>query len=391
VITVTLKAGRERPVIAGHPWIFSGAIARVIGAGPAGSLAQVVAADGSIAGIGYVNPRCSITVRMLSRQLAEINADFIYSRLLAALALRRAVVPANADAYRLVNGEGDFLPGLIVDVYGPFIVYQSLTAGADLLKPLVVEGLVRLLSPRGIYEKSEGGVRQEEGLSNAAGVLWGEEPPPLVEIQENDCRFLVNVRGGQKTGFFLDQRENRALLGIAAAGKHMLNGFAYTGGFGLVAARKGAKHITSVDSSEAALRIARKNWRINNLAEDRGAFVQADMFAYLRESTESFDLVVLDPPPFIRRRQDRKVGITGYKEINLQALRLVAPGGQLFTFSCSQHLTAADFFQTVLFAAADARRDVRILKHLGPAADHPVNLAHTEGAYLKGLWLWLGD
>jgi len=391
VITVTLKAGREGPVIAGHPWIFSGAIARVVGEGPAGSLAQVVTADGSIAGIGYVNPRCSITVRMLSRQLAEINADFIYSRLLTALALRRAVVPAHADAYRLVNGEGDFLPGLIVDVYGPFIVYQSLTAGADLLKPLVVEGLVRLLSPRGIYEKSEGGVRQEEGLSNAAGVLWGEEPPPLVEMQENDCRFLVNVRGGQKTGFFLDQRENRALLGTAAPGKHMLNGFAYTGGFGLVAARKGAKHITSVDSSEAALRIARKNWRINNLSEDQGAFVQADMFSYLRESTEPFDLVVLDPPPFIRRRQDLKVGITGYKEINLQALRLVAPGGQLFTFSCSQHLSAADFFQTVLFAAADARRGVRILKHLGPAADHPVNLAHTEGAYLKGLWLWLGD
>ncbi|HEV8715852.1 MAG TPA: class I SAM-dependent rRNA methyltransferase [Candidatus Binatia bacterium] len=391
MITVTLKAGREGPVIAGHPWIFSGAIARIVGEGPAGSLAQVVAADGSIAGIGYVNPRCSITVRMLSRQLEDIDADFVYGRLTAALALRRAVVPANATAYRLVNGEGDLLPGLIIDVYGPFIVCQSLTAGADLLKPLVVEGLVRLLSPRGIYEKSEGGVRQEEGLSNAAGVLWGEEPPPLVEIQENDCRFLVNVRGGQKTGFFLDQRENRALLGTVAQGKRILNGFAYTGGFGLVAARNGAEHIISVDSSEAALRGAQKNWRMNNLPEDYGEFVQADMFSYLRQITESFDVVVLDPPPFIRRRQDRKVGITGYKEINLQALRLVAPGGQLFTFSCSQHLSTADFFHTILFAAADARRNVRVLKYLGPAADHPVNLAHPEGTYLKGLWLWLGD
>jgi 23S rRNA (cytosine1962-C5)-methyltransferase len=256
---------------------------------------------------------------------------------------------------------------------------------------LVVEGLVRLLAPQGIYEKSEGGVRREEGLTNAAGVLWGEEPPPLVEIQENDCRFLVNVRGGQKTGFFLDQRENRALLGTVAQGKHMLNGFAYTGGFGLVAARNGAKHIISVDSSEAALRLARKNWRINNLPEDQGEFVQADMFSYLRQLTTPFDLVVLDPPPFIRRHQDLKVGITGYKEINLQALRLVAPGGQLFTFSCSQHLSTADFFQTVLFAAADARRNVRVLKYLGPATDHPVNLAHAEGTYLKGLWLWLGD
>jgi 23S rRNA (cytosine1962-C5)-methyltransferase len=391
VITVTLKPGREGPVIAGHPWVFSGAIASLVGEGSAGSLAQVIANDGSVVGIGYMNPRCSITVRMLSRQLEEIDAGFIHRRLEAALILRRAVVPSDTTAYRLVNGEGDFLPGIIVDVYGPFIVCQSLTAGADVLKPLVVEGLVRLLSPQGIYEKSEGGVRQEEGLTNTAGVLWGEEPPPLLEIQENGCRFLINVRGGQKTGFFLDQRENRTLIGTVASGKRMLNGFAYTGGFGIVAARNGAGHVVSVDSSESALRLARKNWQANDLPEAQGKFVQADMFSYLREITESFDLVVLDPPPFIRRRQDLKVGITGYKEINLRALRLVAPGGQLLTFSCSQHLSAADFFQTVLFAAADARRNVRVLKHLGPAADHPVNLAHPEGAYLKGLWLWLGD
>ena len=391
MITVTLKPGREGPVIAGHPWVFSGAIASITGEGPGGSLAQVVAADGNAVGIGYVNPRCSIAVRMLSRQIEEIDADFIRRRLEAALALRRTVVPPDTTAYRLVNGEGDFLPGVIVDVYGPFIVCQCLTAGADVLKPLVVEALVRLLSPRGIYEKSEGGVRQEEGLTNVAGVLWGEEPPPLVEIQENGCRFLVNVRGGQKTGFFLDQRENRALVGMVALGKRILNGFAYTGGFGIVAARHGAGHVISVDSSAAALRLARKNWHGNGLPDAQGDFVQADMFAYLRETTESFALIILDPPPFIRRRQDLKVGITGYKEINLQALRLVMPGGQLLTFSCSQHLSMSDFFQTVLFAAADARRNVRVLKHLGPAADHPVNLAHPEGAYLKGLWLWLGD
>jgi 23S rRNA (cytosine1962-C5)-methyltransferase len=391
MITVKLKPGREGPVIAGHPWVFSGAIASITGEGPGGSLAQVVAADGNAVGIGYVNPRCSIAVRMLSRQLEEIDADFIRRRLEAALALRRAVVSSDTTAYRLVNGEGDFLPGIIVDVYGPFIVCQYLTAGADILKPLVVEVMVRLFSLQGIYEKSEGGVRQEEGLTNATGLLWGEEPPPLVEIWENGCRFLVNVRGGQKTGFFLDQRENRTLVGTMAPGKRMLNGFAYTGGFGVVAAKHGANHVVSVDSSEASLRLARKNWHGNGLPDTQGEFVQADMFSYLRETTEPFDLIVLDPPPFIRRRQDLKVGITGYKEINLQALRLVAPGGQLLTFSCSQHLSTSDFFQTVLFAAADARRNVRVLKHLGPAADHPVNLAHPEGAYLKGLWLWLGD
>src|SRR5262249_52770646 len=224
---------------------------------------------------------------MLSRQFEEIDASFIHRRLEAALALRRAVVPPDITAYRLVNGEGDFLPGIIIDVYGPFIVYQSLTAGADILKPLVVEGLVRLLSPQGIYEKSEGGVRQEEGLTNTAGVLWGEEPPPLFEIQENGCRFLVNVRGGQKTGFFLDQRENRALIGTVASGKRILNGFAYTGGFGIVAARVGARHVVSVDSSESALRLAQKNWQMNDLLEVQGEFIQADMFSYLREITES--------------------------------------------------------------------------------------------------------
>ncbi len=391
MIIATLKPGREGPVIAGHPWVFSGAIDRIEGEGPAGTLAQIFSADGSVIGTGYVNLRCSIAVRMLSRKLEEINAAFIYKRLETALALRRTVVPADTTAYRLVNGEGDFLPGVVVDVYSPFIVCQCLTAGADRLKSLVVEALVDLLAPRGIYEKSEGRVRQEEGLTNAAGVLWGEEPPALTEIQEQGGRFLVSIRGGQKTGFFLDQRENRALVSSLAPGKRVLNGFAYTGGFGIAAARGEARQVISVDSSAASLRLARRNWHRNGLADAQGRFVQADMFAYLREPQEPFDLIVLDPPPFIRRRQDVQVGLKGYKEINLQALRLLSSGGQLLTFSCSQHLLAADFFQTVLFAAADAQRNVQVLKHLGPAADHPVNLAHPEGEYLKGLWLWIGD
>ncbi|MGH8010833.1 MAG: class I SAM-dependent rRNA methyltransferase, partial [Candidatus Binatia bacterium] len=198
MITVTLKPGREGPVRAGHPWVFSGAIASIAGEGPLGSFARVVATDGSEVGVGYINTRCSITVRILSRKLKkpeQIDAEFIRRRLETALSLRRTVVPPDTTGYRLINGEGDFLPGFVVDVYGHFIVCQCLTAGADLLKSLVVEALVALLSPRGIYEKSEGGVRQEEGLANVTGVLWGEEPPPLLEIQENGCRFLINIRG----------------------------------------------------------------------------------------------------------------------------------------------------------------------------------------------------
>ncbi|MGE4096265.1 MAG: class I SAM-dependent rRNA methyltransferase, partial [Candidatus Binatia bacterium] len=258
------------------------------------------------------------------------------------------------------------------------------------LKPLIIEALVALLSPRGIYEKSEGNVRREEGLANIAGVVWGQEPPPLIPIQENDCTFLVHIQGGQKTGFFLDQRDNRTLLGSVATGKTVLNGFSYSGGFGVVAAKNGAKQVVSVDSSSPALQLAQQNWQMNNLPSTRGNFVQADMFPYLRETPEAFDLIVLDPPPFIRRRQDITAGIKGYKAINLQALRLLPAGGQLLSFSCSQHLSMADFLQMIMFAGADAKRRIQVLKHLGPACDHPVNLLHQEGNYLKGLWLRVG-
>lgn len=388
---VRLKPGREGPVRAGHPWVFSGAIARTEGEGPPGALAQVVNANGILIGTGYVNPRCSITVRLLTWQDEAIDARFIRRRIEAAFALRQATLPPRTTGYRLINGEGDFLPGVVVDVYGDFLVCQFLTAGADRLKPLVIEALVALLSPRGIYEKSEGSVRHEEGLPNTAGVLYGQEPPPLVTIEENGCRFLIQVQSGQKTGFFLDQRENRALVGSLARGKHILNGFSYSGGFGIVAAKQGARRVVSVDSSAAALHLAQQNWQENALPEATGAFIQADMFSYLRETPEAFDVIVLDPPPFIRRRHEVQAGMKGYKEINLQALRLLPPGGFLFSFSCSQHLSPQDFSQTVLFAAADARRRVQLLHHLGSGRDHPVNLAHGEGAYLKGVWLRVGD
>ncbi len=388
---VRLKPGREGPVRAGHPWIFSGAISAITGQGPAGSLARVVTADGGFLGLGYYNARCSIAVRMLTRAEMVIDASFVRQRLETALNLRRALLPPETTGYRLVNGEGDFLPGFVVDVYGQFLVCQCLTAGAETLKPLLVEELAALLSPAGIYEKSEGNVRQEEGLPNATGVVWGAELPPAVEIQENGCRFWVDPRGGQKTGFFLDQRDNRALARSLAQEKHVLNGFAYTGGFGVFAAKGGATSVVSVDSSDAALRLAQRNWESNMLPHEQGHFVQADMFSYLRETTQQFDLIILDPPPFIRRRQDLQAGQKGYKETNLQALRKVAPGGHVLTFSCSQHISASDFSQTVLFAAADAKREVQLLRQLGPAFDHPLNLAHGEGVYLKGLWLRVGD
>ena len=342
-------------------------------------------------GTGYFNSRCSITVRLLTWQDEAIDVRFIRRRIESAFALRQAMLPPRTTGYRLINGEGDFLPGLVFDVYGDFLVCQFMAAAANILKSLVIEMRVALLSPQGIYEKSEGSVRHEEGLLNTAGVVWGQEPPSLITIEENGCRFFIQVQSGQKTGFFLDQRNNRALVGSLSRGKRLLNGFSYSGGFGIVAAKQGAQRVVSVDSSAAALHLARQNWQGNDLPDTVGEHIQADMFSYLRETTEVFDVIVLDPPPFIRRRQDVRAGVKGYKEINLQALRLLPPGGLLFSFSCSQHLPMRDFLQTTLFAAADARRRVQILQHLEPGADHPINLAHGEGSYLKGVWLRVGD
>ena len=399
MITVTLKPGREGPVRAGHPWVFSGAIDNISAKEPAGSLAHVVTANGQMLGTGYLNPACSIAVRMLTRsaQAIDITPAFIRSRLERALTLRQTLVSPDTTGYRLVNGEGDFLPGFVIDRYDRFVVLQCLTAGADALRSLVVEAVADLLSPHGIhgiYEKSEGRVRKEEGLINRAGAIWGEEPPPIVEIQEHGHRFQVHIQGGQKTGFFLDQRENRALVGSLASGKSVLNGFSYTGGFGLYAAKQGAKSVVSVDSAAPALRVAKANWQANGLTATPETFIQADMFSYLREreeKEEKFDIIILDPPPFIRRRQDVKAGLKGYKEINRHALSRLTSGGQLLTFSCSQHVSPQDFMQAVLFATVDAKREVQILRTLGPAADHPVNIAHLEGTYLKGMWLRIGD
>ena len=386
-MTVVLKPGRERPVLTGHPWIFSGAIDRVEGEGVPGALVQVLSAQGQLLGTGYLNPGCSIAERMLSRADEPVDAAFMRRRLNDALSLRRSLLPPDTNAFRCVNGEGDFLPGLVIDVYGPFAVCQFLTAGADLLRDLVLTELVGVLGPEGVYEKSEGGVRREEGLRNQAGMLWGVEPPPLVEIREADLVFPVDVRGGQKTGFFLDQRDNRSLVGAFAGEKSVLDAFAYSGGFGASAARGGAARVVSVETSPAALELSGEVWRRNHLPADKAHWIRADAFHYLRTAEEVFDLVVLDPPPFVRRKQDLRAGVGGYKEINLQALRRISPGGWLFTFSCSQHVSRELFTETVMSAAAHAGRTVQILRRLGPAADHPVGLAHPEGEYLNGLWL----
>ncbi|MBI2997943.1 MAG: class I SAM-dependent rRNA methyltransferase [Deltaproteobacteria bacterium] len=384
---VFLKKGRERPVLNGHPWIFSGAIEKTEEDSGSTAIADVFDSRGNWLARGLYNPKSQIRVRILTREKEEIDSFFFCRRLSQAAALREKFLSPSTNSYRLVNGEGDLLPGLVVDRYGDFLVCQFFTAGIDKLKRAGVDALSSLFKPRGIYERSEGGVRDEEGLPPSVGVLVGEEPPELVRIEENQISFLVDVRKGQKTGFFLDQRDNRALLSSLARDMTVLNCFAYTGGFAAYALKAGAKRVISVESSRPALELARGSFGLNGFSVAEQDLVRADAFSYLKSCTEQFDIVVLDPPALARKRGDVAAAAGSYKFLNLHALRLLKPGGLLFTFCCSQHLSL-DLFQKIVFGAAvDASRRVQLLKRLGHPPDHPVSLHHPEGEYLKGFLL----
>jgi 23S rRNA (cytosine1962-C5)-methyltransferase len=386
MMRIVLKPKRDGAVRAGHPWVFSGAIQSVTDpAQTPGTLGEVLSADGRLIGRGTWNPKTSIAVRMMSRGEAPVDAAFVRHRLETALRLRAAL--HGSDAWRLVNGEGDGLPGIVVDRYADFLVAQFLTAGAEQLKPWVVESLQALCAPHGIFERSDGSVRRSEGLGAAIGVLAGEEPPATVLITEHGRRHHVDVRGGQKTGFFLDQRPNRELVASLAAGRTVLNLFAYTGAFAIAAAQGGAALVTSVESSAAALAEAERGWAFNGCDAARGRFVRADVFAYLRGDVGPVDLAIVDPPPFARRRADRDRALAGYKDVNLNVLRHAAPEALVMTFSCSQHVEADAFQLAIASAAADAGRGCQLLARLGPGLDHPQALAHPEGRYLKGLLL----
>ncbi len=384
---VFLKKGRERPVLNGHPWIFSGAIERVENEPDTTSVTDVLDSGGNWLARGIYSPRSQIRVRILTWQEEEIDQLFFTRRFSQAGALREKHLIAFTNAYRLVNGEGDFLPGLVVDRYGDFFVVQFFTAGMDHLKGLVIDSLSRLFSFKGIYERSEGGVREEEGLAPSVGILAGEEPPELIQIEENQYKFLVDIRKGQKTGFFLDQRDNRLLLSSLARDETILNCFAYTGAFAAYALRGGARRVLSVESSRPALELAKKNLDLNGLAASDGDLLKADVFSYLKRCKEEFDIVVLDPPSLALKRADVAAAAGSYKFLNLHALRLVKPGGLLFTFCCSQHLSL-DLFQKIIFGAtADSGRKAQLVKRVGHPLDHPVSLHHPEGEYLKGLLL----
>ena len=395
---VVLKRNRARPVLQHHPWVFSGAIERTEGEVADGDVVEVRDAGRNWLARGYLNRRSQIAVRLLTwRQDEPIDRAFWRRRLEQAVAARQSLADdPTTTAYRLVHAESDYLPGLVVDRYDDWLVVQFLTLGMERHRDEVVTALVDLLAPRGIHERSNVEARTKEGLEKQTGPLWGEEPPELVEVMENGHRFLVDVRQGHKTGFYLDQRENRARLPAFCEGAEVLDVFAYSGGFGIYAAaggpsaslRAGAARVTLVESSAPALGLARRNFALNGFERRSVEYVEGDVFSVLRgyrAQGRRFDVVVLDPPKFARSEQEVKRAARAYKDVNLLAFQLLRPGGILFTFSCSGAISA-DLFQKIVFGAAvDAEREAQIISHLAQGADHPVALTFPEGAYLKGL------
>ncbi len=392
---IFLRKGREASVRARHPWIFSGAVETVesLEGAQDGDVCDVIDSEGERIARGTLNRSSQILCRILTWGDEAIDADFFRQKIEGALALRRELIDTrHTDAYRLVNAEGDLLPGLIVDRYGDSLVVQCLTAGMARLEPLWLDTLVDMLQPRAIIDRTEGAVR-DPALEGRREVLYGELPTLPVWIHENGHRFRVHLTQGQKTGFYLDQRENRQLLGTHASGRDILNGFAYTGAFGVYAGWGGARSVVQVESSTTAVDEARLHWETNGLPADRVEFVREDLYKYLREIDREFDAIVLDPPAYAKAKGSVDRAARAYKDLNLWALRRLRPGGLLFTFSCSQHMEA-DLFQKVLFGAAhDARASCQWLRRLGPGSDHPVHLDHPQGEYLKGLlvrMIWRG-
>lgn len=387
MIRCILKQGKEKPLLGRHPWIFSGAIDEIDEGFSPGDLVQILSSKHSFLGIGYINPESQIAVRVLSFEETPIDGRFFLNRIRQALELRLSmgVLNPKTNACRVVHAEGDFLPGLIVDRYGDYLVVQFLTAGIDRWKKEIVSALMETMNPKQIYENTESEFRAKEGLSGDSRSLAGSgDIPDEIGILENGFQFLVHPKGGQKTGFFLDQRDNRQLIGSISRGRSVLNAFCYTGAFSVYAAAGGALSVTSVDTSAAALVLAEKHMALNTPSTQHTA-VRRDVFQFLRETSNTFDLLILDPPAFCKSKSQVDSACRGYKDINLGAMKIVKPGGYLFTASCSSYLSP-DLFQKVVFAAAkDSGRSVRLLSRTGHSMDHPVSLGHPEGEYLKGM------
>ena len=378
---VYLKPGKEARVLAGHPWVFRSDIDRAQKSAAPGDVVRVIAARGRFLGQALYNPHSQIALRMLSYDEAPVDADFIRGRVRAAIRFRRQAT--DLDCCRLIFAESDRLPAVIADKFGPVISLQILSLGMARFQDVIVETLAEELRPQGIWERNDVPVRELEGMKQSTGLLWGQVPDRC-EIMENGLRILVDVKQGQKTGYFLDQKENRAAIAPYCEGARVLDICTHTGGFALHAAHYGAREVTGVDLSEHALACAQENARLNGFS--CVTFVKANAFDYLREQAdrgEVYDLIILDPPAFAKNKTSLPGARKGYKEINLRALKMLGDGGVLVSCSCSQAMLPELFRQVIQEAACDAGVLLQQVEWRGPARDHPALLSSAETNYLK--------
>jgi 23S rRNA (cytosine1962-C5)-methyltransferase len=391
---VIVKPEREDAVKRRHPWLFSGSVAKIEGKVQPGDIVDVVSQDGTWLARGFVNPQSEVPVRIATWKSDErLDEEWLWNRLQQAWQRRKQLgIPDQTDAFRLVYAESDFLPGVIADCYADFVVVQIYTPAMDKWRDLLADFLMELLKPKGVFERSDFDTRLREKLLPRVGPIKGEPPPERVTIIEHGLKFLVDVWRGHKTGFYLDQRENRLRSEPYLKGERVLNAFSYTGSFAVYALRAGANHVINLDTSAEALRLAEENAAINGFA---GAVqsLEGNAFQVLRkfrDEGEQFDAIILDPPRFAPTKATVPNALRGYKDINWLAMRLLKPGGFLVTFSCSG-MVSPEMFQQVLFEAAlDAKREVLIIERLSQSRDHPILLNFPESEYLKGFVCLVG-
>ncbi len=400
MVTIYLKKHKEESLLRFHPWVFSGAVAHINGNPTEGEIVQVRAANGDVLGVGHYQIG-SITVRILEFFVEELPTDFWHTRIAAAYAVREGLglISANNNTYRLVHGEGDFLPGLIIDVYADTAVIQAHSVGMHYVRHEIADAIVKAVpAVQNVYYKSEGTLPYKAPIEGSKdGYLAPSNSPHKGEnakhgqglALENGLVFGIDWLRGQKTGFFVDQRENRALLERYSKGKDVLNMFCYTGGFSVYALRGGANLVHSVDSSQIAVDLVNQNVARNFPNYTNHEAFAEDAFKYLDHNQNKYDLIILDPPAFAKHRGAIRNALQGYKRLNAKAFEQIRPGGILFTFSCSQVVDKDMFRLAVFSAAAQAGRKVRILHFLSQPQDHPINIYHPEGEYLKGLVLWV--
>lgn len=380
--TITLKKNEDRRILSGHLWAFSNEIESVEGDPQIGDIIELKSHSGKFLGVGFYNPHSLIAVRLLSRHEMEINKSFFHKRIANALALRRKMYP-DGETYRVVHGESDFLPGLVVDKYNEYLSLQTFSAGMDIRLPLICDVLEELFQPKGIVERNEAPMRKLETLEQRKSILRGSVEP--VMISENGIKYVIDLLEGQKTGFFLDQRENRKTFRRYISGANVLDVCCNDGGFALNAACENTRQITAIDISESALARAQHNAAINNL-NGLIQFETADMFDYLRQCAEQkrqFDVINLDPPAFAKNKKSVRKAIRAYKDLHSRAFNVIKPGGILTTTSCSYHVAEETFLDIINVSAQDAGRSISLLEWHGAAPDHPTLPAMPETKYLK--------